>query len=126
MTVKQMRDLLVGAFEGGSNYWYMIERTKLRPGLKIEDFHNGGKMQPKDDYYHWSQLVPTTRGCALIITCDDDKQEYKLNLTQLKIGECIMRTKYPEHYADVLAENDDSITADVFLQCALLGEVVYG
>jgi hypothetical protein len=38
----------------------------------------------------------------------------------------IMATKYARHFADLVSENDDADTHDVFLQCALFGEVVYG
>jgi hypothetical protein len=67
-----VRDLLVGAFEGGSNYWYRIESEKYPPGSKKEDFREGGRMQPPNPdgsqgYYHWSQLIPTFPGGQLVI-----------------------------------------------------------
>lgn len=65
ISIQRMRDLLVSAFEGGSNYWYLINGKQLRAGLKMADFKEGGSQQPKGDYYHWSQLIPTVRGCAL-------------------------------------------------------------
>lgn len=37
-----------------------------------------------------------------------------------------MPVKYPRHWADVLAENDDATTGDVFLQCCLFGECIFG
>jgi hypothetical protein len=38
----------------------------------------------------------------------------------------IMAQKYGRHFGDFMNENEDAITADVFLQCVALGEVVYG
>ena len=32
----------------------------------------------------------------------------------------------PKHFSDIMTENDDAITADIFLQLACLGEVIYG
>jgi hypothetical protein len=32
----------------------------------------------------------------------------------------------PRHFADVLNENDDAGTGDVFLQCCLFGEIIFG
>ena len=37
-----------------------------------------------------------------------------------------MAEKYPRHWGDFIRENEDAITGDVFIQCCLLGEVVYG
>lgn len=37
-----------------------------------------------------------------------------------------MQEKYPQHWADIINESDDANTADVFLQCVVFGEVIYG
>jgi hypothetical protein len=37
-----------------------------------------------------------------------------------------MAREYGRHFSDMIAENDDATTADVFLQCCLFGELVYG
>lgn len=60
------------------------------------------------------------------IESDEAVAIYVLNLAKIKRGLTVMAKKYPKHFADFLTENDDADTADVFLQCALLGEVVYG
>ena len=41
-------------------------------------------------------------------------------------GEKLMSEQQREHLGDILAGNDDATTADVFLQFALMGELVYG
>ena len=38
----------------------------------------------------------------------------------------LMAQEYPHHMNDLLSENDDAITADVFLQLALFEDVIYG
>lgn len=120
--------LLCSAFEGGSNYWYFIERTELAGDLKEEDFHEGGKMQLPDQYWHWAELIPLVPGCALIITDkeSDGKEEYRLDRAALERGLQVMSDKYPHHFGDFMSENDDAITADVYLQCCLFGEAIYG
>ena len=57
---------------------------------------------------------------------EDEKARYTLTLPKLKRGLTVMAKKFPRHFADFLTENDDADTADVLLQCALFGEVVYG
>lgn len=38
----------------------------------------------------------------------------------------LMAQDYPQHMNDLLSENDDAITADVFLQLSLFEDVIYG
>ncbi len=126
-TIKDLRGLLCSAFEGGSNYWYMIEGEVLPPKFTIEDFSKGGKAQPKGDYWHWAELIPTVPGCALLVSAPGEfDTPVALNLAALRRAEEIMREKYPRHWADAKEENGDAITGDVFLQCALYGEVIFG
>ena len=51
---------------------------------------------------------------------------HHLNLKSIKKGFTVMAKKEPRHFADFISGNYDQITADVFLQCCLLGEVIYG
>jgi hypothetical protein len=37
----------------------------------------------------------------------------------------LMAANQAKHFADVLEQNDDAITADVWLQLALFGDVIY-
>lgn len=58
-----------------------------------------------------------------------DSEEDKLhtfNLKKIKKGLTIMAKKEPKHFADFMSENSDEVTADVFLQCCLFGQVIYG
>ena len=130
-TEKMVRDLLVAAFEGGSNYWYRIDGKKLPPGTKIEDFKKGGRMQPRrpdgsEDYYHWSQLIPTIPGGQLILRETEGNEAVVLDLPAIKKGLMLMKQKYPKHYERVLDESYDAGDADVFLQLALFDDVIFG
>ena len=129
MSIKRMRELLCSAFEGGSNYWYRIDGKILRPSLTMADFKEGGSQQPTEDeggYFHWSQLVPTVPGCALLVSAPGEFKAVVLNVHALRAGAQVMFEKYPQHFADILSENDDATTGDVFLQCTLYGEVIFG
>ena len=37
-----------------------------------------------------------------------------------------MAEKYPRHFTDMIQEQDDATTADVFFQCVVLQDVIYG
>ena len=48
-----------------------------------------------------------------------------LTMTSLMTGMQVLADKYPHIFADVMNENDDANTADVYVQCCLFGEEVY-
>lgn len=110
--------LLCNAFEGGSNYWYTIARfttpkTPWRFPGDTEVFKHIG--------------YPLAKGGAVIIADkEDEEKEYTLDLAAVRKGWTIFKRDYARHYADVLKENADATTGDVFLQCCLFGEVIYG
>ena len=124
---ERIKGLLCIAFEGGVGYWCRVRGYKFSKGLTIEDFRHGGKMQGAD-YWHPCQLVPMAPGCAVICVEHNEEDPKPLELTREKIevGLQLMASKYPRHFTDFIDENDDATTGDVFLQCCLLGELVYG
>jgi len=56
----------------------------------------------------------------------DSEDVYRLDREALESGLTIMGEKYPRHMSDFINEGEDVITGDVFIQCALLGDIVYG
>jgi len=125
---EKIRGILCCAFEGGTNYWLRIDGYKLAPGLHFNDFRKGGKQQPKDNYWHWAELIPLVEGCCLELSDCSGEGDGKWTLNRAKIlaGIQVMATKYPKHFADWMQENDDADTGDVFLQCCIFGEMIYG
>lgn len=101
--------LLVGAVEGGSTYW--CRSLDLTP--KAWDYYKEHK-----NFYAAVQLG------FLVVTHEGDKhtatEEDVTNALQL------MAEKYPHHFWNVVNEQDDAETADVFLQLCCMREVVYG
>lgn len=123
ITKKRISDMLCCAFEGGSNYWYWIDKFIKPPVL-------GWQYDPKQVFKHLD--YPLNDGGALIISDKEDdspaksKKTYKLDLISITRGLHVMAEKEPRHFADFLSEDDDATTGDVFLQCCLFGEVIYG
>lgn len=111
----RVADLLCSAFEGGSDYWAVVVRRHAPTEWKYTDM----------DGRHYVHLIPLNPG-GLIVFQTDDNEYHNLDQAALQRGLQVMAEKYPEHYADFLAENDDAATGDVFLQCCLFGEVIYG
>lgn len=101
-------NVLVSALEGGTGYWAQINNEK----------------GPNYDANVCERIV---KGEAhLLITDTDSGKEYRLDRKAVERGLQVMAEKYPQHLSDIVHENDDATTGDVLLQCALLGEVVYG
>lgn len=128
ITPEDIADLMVTAIEGGSGYWLGGMRKVTTP----TDWHR------KDDDMPWYSDPDFWAGdfCVAVRTVDydpvprDDRDpiEREQHLTPAKItaGLQIMADEYPDHFADLLQDNVDAATADVFLQCCVLGEIVYG
>jgi len=108
---ERVRDLLCCAFGGGSNYWACISHEE----------YEGERPR-----YAWE--IPFLEDGELTIV-DDGAREVvlgKLNRRSLVDGLLRMANQYPKHYANFLAEDEDAETGDVFLQLALMGEIVFG
>jgi hypothetical protein len=106
--------LLVGAFEGGSGYWMRSWGIAVLPH---------GYTRSDIEFAHAE--VPLLRGGCLEVT-DIDGNSHALDLPACKRGLEIMAREHGRHWQDFVREGDDAITADVFLQCACMGEVIYG
>ncbi len=115
ITDERISDLLCGAFEGGSNYWYCIELQRKPEGAECT----------------YVQDYPL-QGGSLLISADGNPNPARgdgfwlLNREALESGLETMQEKYPRHWHDFVSEQDDAETADVYLQCCLFGEVVFG
>lgn len=113
VTDDQLKNLLCSAFEDGSNYWIDHVEITNRP-KQAEYFHEspvyGGELTI---HVEKSETLP-------------GKEVVKLNRAALEKGLQVFHDKYPHHWADFIAENDDAITADVFVQCCVFGDAIYG
>ena len=120
---QRVRDLLCSAWEGGSSYWCRMIRKDCTPEATAA-IHAA-----KQAGYVYAHELPFFPGCTVVLEeTNDDPVDEQWFLTREKLiaGLQVMANKYPRHFADFLAENDDAGTADVYLQCCLFGEIVYG
>ena len=111
VTPETVQDLLICAFEGGSNYWY----DDLEP-LK----ETSTKSTPSERFY--DDIV--THGFSL--TDQYTGKKHEITPEKIKNGVISFYNNHPKHYADATSENADAITGDVFLQTVVFGELVYG
>lgn len=65
------------------------------------------------------------RGSLGIVSSEPASDVFRLDLKSIGRGLDDLATKYPRHFADLVNENTDAITANVLLQCCLFGELIY-
>ena len=110
-----LKNLLTSVREGGySNSW--IRQINVV----------GNEKQIEEDYLTGLYNAPFVEGGKWEIKVYDDKKKYTVDMDAIKKGTQIFFDKHPRHAADMMSENDDAITADVWFQCCALGELVYG
>lgn len=116
LTADDVYNMLVGALEGGSNYWYLIdtEINKFVPELKGEPYVD--------------KLITAIQKGHPVKVVDVESEDFLGTLTadSWAKAEKLMIEKHRSHFADVVGGNDDATTADVFFQLAVMGELIYG
>lgn len=104
-----LKDLLVTAVEGGSNYWAAFTDVERDEELYVTKTRLSDR---EADTPRVFTVTPDTLAVGL----------QNLATRMSKRGE----SAAGRHLTDALTENGDAITADVVLQMALFGEIVYG
>lgn len=125
VTYEMVGNLLTNAFEGGSGYWAPEARV-VADSVKKLTF---GTDQNGDNYHRRIVRYPLSGGKALVMEdCGEGEKPVwrTLDMAAIQRGLDLMARDYPKHFSNIIAENDDAETADVFLQLALLGEIKYG
>jgi hypothetical protein len=121
----QVTTLLVGAFEGGSNYW--IDHTAWGDRLCQHHVESPYADQRLGACYSDVMAWAAERGKQFeVLVEDNDGAKRFITPESLAHGAIVMARDYPRHYRAMALENDDAETSDVYLQCVLFGEVVYG
>jgi hypothetical protein len=104
--------LLITAVEGGSNYWAQFSKRCLPKGEYLYDLYEVCRECPEFQVDVFEQGTTDQLGIV--------------DLNRLLKGLEIMMRDYPWHYANVIEDNADAETADVYFQCVVMGEIVFG
>lgn len=119
---QRIAELLCCGIEGGVGYWARIVEYIKPTGELFKWCGDDSGGFPHIQY-------PMSEGGAVIF-CDaedeDEKPCWRLDREALIKGIKIMAEKYPIHFGDFMREHDDAETGDVFVQCCVLGEIVFG
>ncbi len=112
-------DMVVTAFEGGISYWcanvrlvaHKAERSKAVPWYSEPGLYD---------------LPFTLEVEESDPSGDDDDGIYFVTDKDFAKGFEVMAEKYPWHFNNFMNDNEDAETADVWFQCIVFGEIVYG
>lgn len=121
VTEERRKDMLCGALEGGSNYWYVLSEE----AVAIIEKH---APRTKDSTFVDRMWIALKAGAEIPVNDAENEDEVlgKISLASIEIGEQSMADDYMHHFADILDETDDGTTADVWFQLAVMNDVVYG
>ena len=115
---QRIADQFIAAFESssGSGYWLASakvkagkERTTERPiysDPKLYDGHFVIELRLRERH--------------------NKRTRYEIRPSDVAAGLRKMAQSHPTHFADLIRDEGDAVTADVFLQLCAFGEVVYG
>ena len=129
--------MLISALEGGSNYWYWLPEKGDNNAEGMADVLKWAEDKECEGDKEFEGLAPSEliaryvwEGGCVRVTEGDAQDEHillwALNRTNVKRGFKVMQEEYPRHWDDLQRDNADAETADVWFQCALMGEVTFG
>lgn len=109
------------------NYWPVIKAFKSDKDKGLFD-----DCECRED--KWAKALMQGKGVVVYDNYEMDSElnedelptKYHLTMENVQKGLELMRDEYPRHYADLMEEEDDAITGDVWLQLAVFGELIYG
>lgn len=107
----RIANLLVGAWEGGSNYWAEANGSPWKDDPQVE---HGLRLNLPVMVYDYLELG------------SHRKVKHILDRKAIQSGLELCIRDQPTTWAEIDQENDDANTADIFLQLCLFGEVRYG
>ena len=139
MNNETLHHLLIGAFEGGINYW--SNSWAITKSHKLYDVPNHIQNKYKDFvFYNYDGSANPSYSYLPLFSDDkfgiefrdrdgdmgEENKKFFLNKKALKKGYQVLKEKYPAYAEDIKEENWDAITCDALIQCSLFGELVYG
>jgi hypothetical protein len=128
VSMQTLSSLLCSAFEGGTGYWCQIQGYKV-PGNERDAFFSL-HLRPDDIEFKHIWVPLTAKGVMKLGEDADEEGKYdtKHDLTRSKVikGLQVMAKDYNRHFQQVITDNFDAETGDVFVQCCLFGKVIYG
>ncbi len=120
ITAQQIADNMVAAIEGGSNYWMDSVTPIDRNGkITVEPWYS-------DPNYYDIGFSFTVNFDDPKLPAGNHKGKRWVGTSDLIAGLMVMASKYPARFGELISDQGDQITADVFFQCVVLQDVPFG
>ena len=116
----RLSDLLAEAWDGGSAYWARAIKYNEPDEWKFSTSVSHG------EGHHYGHEYPLNPNGSVVINDIEEDKNITLDWNKIQKGLKVFVEKFPQAYADFVDENDDAGTGDMFLQCCLFGDVIYG
>lgn len=113
---QQVANTLWHAFTGEIP-WFRIRETVEPQTIK---FRSIDQVSPGIVDY-----VLNEGGLVRLVSTGAKPEIFELRLDVIAHGLDVLASYYPRHFADLVNENGDSMTANVLLQCSVFGELIY-
>lgn len=105
-------DMLIGA-----NYWAYVKDSCL-------DTLYNSYPELRGKYYEETIFNWIKNGGIIVIVDEEAEAEYSVGLPEIKNAIALIVELFPQHFLDIVTENDDATTGDVFLQCCCFPEQI--
>ena len=112
LTAQERQDLFVTAVEGGISYWAMAGSIKSSAdGMwTVIRLHEDDGEETNPD-----------------LAINDRTDMFRIDDWVMQMGlDRLAKSRYQHHITDVVNDNADAGTADVIVQMALFGDILYG
>ena len=129
MPQQRVWDLLCTGMEAGaySSFRYHSHEVVVEAGTSQEAAEKSIRYGHIDPPFHGGCIVVVDKYQeAEAIEDGEEVIFYKIDREALQRGLKVMGEKYPHLMAQFVNDNEDAPMADAFLQCALLGDSLYG
>jgi hypothetical protein len=118
LTTEQLENLMVTAWEGGSNYWMDISSHQE---VRIQEF-----APDKNLSFAEKMAAYLMDGKSIIIRDAEGPREVLGKLTLEAIEKAFDNPEIKEHVQTFIDVDYDAETTDIIIQYALFNEIVYG
>lgn len=139
LSKKDMADLLVTAWEGGSNYWVEYADYVPPKGMKRDELRRiAWENLPQEEKEFWKTsegvplysmlpyLPPSVKWKIKFKPIENEPPKYLTPENMREASSKLIKKDYAHIFARIKDENYDAGDADAWLQMALFGDVIFG
>lgn len=142
LSKQQIADLLVTAWEGGSNYWIELAEYVYPPKMSKRELRQAAwdAASPEERDLWRSEgpggrwplyallpfLPPSVKWKIKLTTNEPDMEPVFVTPQALKEAAAKMAEEFPSIYAGIKSDNYDAGDADAWLQMAAFGKIIFG